>query len=151
MGKQGIDRRDFVITHDRAAYGPRALYDFALRTSTPNALKGIGIGIGRGSKPISNFPGKQNLVTPFQWLDDCEPRISIPDLIAGLGGIRGKLQRVTAKVGTGTDLHIVREIFSSGFKDLIAGVEDPAVEMVLSSSDPNKLKEYQNLGVEADV
>ncbi|HBB03164.1 MAG: hypothetical protein US89_C0008G0025 [Candidatus Peregrinibacteria bacterium GW2011_GWF2_38_29] len=149
MSQSNVDRRDFVVTHDRVFDDSSRLREFT-GTDTEYAPKGIEFGVGRGNDPISWFPGSQNLVRPIFSPDRCLA-IDVDDLMRNLAGVRGQLKRATARVGFGTDLSVLRYIFSDEFRAMIAADGADNVELVLSSSSPNQLRALKSKGIKADV
>jgi hypothetical protein len=160
-----------------ATYTPDRIQAMSLLdTSRSGVGRGIEFGVGRGTKPISNFPGDQMLVRPFTQSGGKMERITpdklmrtlqehkagdpkgIPTTITSFSGQGNTsttehtpgISRVTINTGLGTDVFAMKDVLQ-GLYALRTSTKDSVLEIVISSADPLKLRELREVGLNADV
>jgi len=147
MNREHIDIERPVIT-GLATYPPDGMRTMS-RLTAPHMNRGIEFGVGRGSEPVSNFPGWQTVCRPFTTGGGKMRRVSPNGLGTTLTKHVKNISRVTIKTGVGTDLSAVKDVLKVVHD--IRAAAGSSLEIVLSSQDPNRLREMQQVGLNADT
>lgn len=122
-----------IVATGMASFTPSSMAGVSHDHALQGLRRGIQLGLGRGKKPISNFPGSQTLMRPWLQTTGQMPRVGIDDFLRDLERYKERVARVTVKTGTGTDVGLLDE--------LLEGIEECSreVEIVLSDVDPHHL------------
>lgn len=140
--------RDRPIVTSLAAYTPGKICGIACSQGL-HMDKGIEFGVGRGPKPISNFPGSHTLFRPLITETGRMGKISPDELTTNLLDHAKRLSRVTIKTAPGTDVSAVKDVLENVSSVRTARNRD--IEIVISSPDARTLKEMQQAGLNADT